>query len=327
MAISQISTSVSILNTGLSGFLGVSLTNYETSALSAIAAGSTVEIGGAFFLCQGETAINASSWTAITTATSAYLALTPSGTAGSQIVTAAWIATAPVWSESKQGWYTSTGSIVRVIGSAYKVSATQQEKKYIFNSRYGWQGKRDVITSPGSGNWTVPGGVSKILVSCVGGGGGGGGGGSSAYGGGGGGGSGAIVAAIEFFTVPGQVFSYTVGAGGAGGPATSASWAMNGENGGTTSFHTFSASAGSGCGTGASGFSFAYNGGAGVSSGGIGFKSDSGSGGHGGGIGGGLGGHASGQVGTPGVSGGGGGGGHQTAAGGAGGSGFIIIEY
>jgi len=132
LAINQISTSVSILNTGLSGFLGVSLTNYETSALSAIASGSCVEIGGAFFLCQSETAINASSWAAITTATNGYLTLTPSGTAGSQIVTAAWTATAPVWSESKQGWYASAASIVRVIGSAYKVSNTQQETKTLY---------------------------------------------------------------------------------------------------------------------------------------------------------------------------------------------------
>jgi hypothetical protein len=132
MAINQISTSVSILNTGLSGFLGVSLTNYETSTLSAIAAGSCFEIGGAFFLCQSETAINTSSWTAITTATTAYLALTPSGTAGSQLVTPSWTATPPVWSESKQGWYASAASIVRVIGSAYKISNTQQETKTLY---------------------------------------------------------------------------------------------------------------------------------------------------------------------------------------------------
>jgi hypothetical protein len=132
MAINQITTSVSVLNSGLSGFLGVSLTNYETSGLSAIAAGSCVEIGGTFFLCTVEETINASSWTAITTAATAYLALTPSGTAGSQILTASWLNYAPVWSESKQGWYASAGSITRVIGSAYKVSATQQDMKYLY---------------------------------------------------------------------------------------------------------------------------------------------------------------------------------------------------
>jgi hypothetical protein len=132
MAGAQISTSVSIFGVGLLGFIGVSLTNYETSGLSAIAAGSCVEIGGAFFNFPAQETINASSWSAIASAANAYLALTPSGTAGSQILTASWVANVPVWSESKQGWYASAGSITRVIGSAYKVSATQQETKTLY---------------------------------------------------------------------------------------------------------------------------------------------------------------------------------------------------
>jgi hypothetical protein len=164
MAGNQISTSVSILNSGLSGFLGVSLTNYETSALSAIAAGSCVEIGGAFFLFGSETAINASSWTAITTATSAYLQLTPSGSAGSQIITPSWTAAAPVWSESKQGWYTSAGSIIRVIGSCYKASATRQETKTLYV-----KGRdRIFIKKINIGSWDMDATGSLTVDTCIG---------------------------------------------------------------------------------------------------------------------------------------------------------------
>jgi hypothetical protein len=131
MAGSQVVTSVTIIN-NIFGFLGVSLTNWDTSALSAIAAGSKVEIGGAFFTFASNETINATSWSAIASAANAYLALTPSGTAGSQIVSASWVADVPVWSESKQAWYASASSIVRVIGSVYKYTATQQETKTLY---------------------------------------------------------------------------------------------------------------------------------------------------------------------------------------------------
>lgn len=77
----------------------------------------------------------------------------------------------------------------------------------------------------GTGNFTVPAGVSILYVSMQGGGGGGGGGnlrddGNSIYiSGGGGGGSGAFCSAVVSVT-PGQVISYTVGGAGTGSPAT-----------------------------------------------------------------------------------------------------------
>lgn len=128
MAGSQIATSVTIINS-LLGYQGISLTNYDTSALSAIAAGSKIEIASAFFTFTTDETINASSWTAITTATSAYLYLTPSGTAGSQILSASWESTAPTWITSKQGWYSSAGSNIRVVAQSYKVSNTRQSTK------------------------------------------------------------------------------------------------------------------------------------------------------------------------------------------------------
>ena len=135
MAITQIPTSVTIISSGLKGYLAVSLTNWATSGLSAIAAGSALEIGNAFFITGAETAINATSWSNITTATTAYIELTPAGSAGAQTATAAWNSTAPTWSESKQGWYHSSGSVIRTIASAYKVSPTSQTKKLLYRRR------------------------------------------------------------------------------------------------------------------------------------------------------------------------------------------------
>lgn len=131
MAGAQISTSVTIIDS-LHGFMGLSLTEYSTSAAAAIAAGSVVEIAGAMFTFASDEAINASSWTAITTATTAYIALTPSGTAGSQVVTAAYTATAPTWRDDLQGWYASAASSTRVIGTVYKAGATSYYPKYLY---------------------------------------------------------------------------------------------------------------------------------------------------------------------------------------------------
>jgi len=124
MAGSQISTSISILNSYL-GFLSMSFSNRNNDSVPVIYAGSKVEIAGAYFTFPSNESINASSWTAITTGNTAYVQLTPAGTAGSQTVTAAWSETEPVWVTSKQGYYASTDSTIRVVMSAIKHSATE----------------------------------------------------------------------------------------------------------------------------------------------------------------------------------------------------------
>jgi len=75
----------------------------------------------------------------------------------------------------------------------------------------------DVVTNPGSGTFTVPEGVTSLSILAVGG--GGGAGTNLALGAGqitGGGGSGAVAWLNNVTVTPGQVISYTVGAGGAG---------------------------------------------------------------------------------------------------------------
>ena len=134
MANAQISTSLTIVSS-LLGFQAISLTEFATSAQSLIAAGSKIEIGGAYFTFSGNETPNASSWTAIGTGNVAYITLTPSGSAGSQVLTAAYSGTAPVWSTSKQGWYTTAASIVRYVGGVYKGGATSYCQAFLLDRR------------------------------------------------------------------------------------------------------------------------------------------------------------------------------------------------
>jgi hypothetical protein len=78
------------------------------------------------------------------------------------------------------------------------------------------------FTTPGAHSWTVPDGITSVLVLITGGGGGGAGGGSitsgegDAYTGGGGGGGGEILQA-NYVVTPGQTLNITVGGGGSPG--------------------------------------------------------------------------------------------------------------
>lgn len=129
----QISTSVSIISS-LLGYQAISLSNMSTSAATVITAGSKVEIKSAFFNFTSDLTPNATSWTVITTGMTAYIHLTPSGTAGSQIVSGSWSSTAPVWSDSAQGWYASAASSIRVIGGCYKGGSASYRSKFILVS-------------------------------------------------------------------------------------------------------------------------------------------------------------------------------------------------
>jgi microcystin-dependent protein len=134
MAFNQIVSGIGKIDTAFSGNIGISLTNFTASAASNIAAGSYVVIDNAYFLADADVVPNASSWTAITTATTAYLALVASGSAGSQILTASWVSTPPVWDTTKQYWSATAPSQIRVVASAYKVGATSYSNKRILNN-------------------------------------------------------------------------------------------------------------------------------------------------------------------------------------------------
>jgi len=74
----------------------VSLTNYNTTAESQVAAGSVIEIGGALYKFDSNESI-----TGTPSDGTVYIMAVPSGDS----VTCAYTNTAPTWSDSKQGWY------------------------------------------------------------------------------------------------------------------------------------------------------------------------------------------------------------------------------
>jgi hypothetical protein len=113
--------------------MALSLTEYNTSAAAAIAAGSKVEIAGAFFQFPADE--TPTGWTSIATGSTAYIALTASGTAGSQVVNAGYVSTAPTWRDDLQGWYASAASSVRIVASVYKIDTPSYYPKYIL-ARY-----------------------------------------------------------------------------------------------------------------------------------------------------------------------------------------------
>lgn len=185
----------------------------------------------------------------------------------------------------------------------------------------------------GSGTYTTPANVYRIVVRMVGGGGGGGGGGNASAGfgagGGGGGGGGYSESTINN---PSASYSYSVGSGGSGGGIGS-----NGSGGNNTTFSTYTSSGGNAGTGGSTVLTYGSGGGGGSGSGGsinsygnAGSLGGVGQAGAAQGIGGDGGGSFFGGGGQPGSAGqnfgGGGGGGGGAASGGAGGSGYIHIE-
>lgn len=90
-----------------------------------------------------------------------------------------------------------------------------------------------VLDTPGSGNWTVPDGVTSICIVCI----GAGGGGDATSGDTVGGGGGALAYRNNIAVTPGQQLPYTVGAAGAweqAGGDTSIAGCVAGGGGGST---------------------------------------------------------------------------------------------
>lgn len=348
----QIATSVTILNSYL-GFQAISLTDFSLTTVSAIAAGSKVEIAGAFFTFTSDETINASSWTAIATGSTAYIALTPSGTAGSQIVTAAFTTTAPVWSVSKQGWYASASSVVRYVAGCYKAGASSYQNKWIIENtpeRIKPHGKTFISIAGGTTQTVILPATEFWLIGIGAGGNGGTGaaGSSGSYNGGGGGGGGRGQYKKEYIVnqTPGSSVTVTLNAPGsnttfgslmtlitgtAGSNGSGTTGGAGGAGGGDTSVYATGGAGGAG---GVSAGSSGYTGGDGIYGGGRGIAGSSGAYGGGGGGGGAPGinefilsqasngSAAGGAGGIAGYGGGGGGGGGVGGAGGPGGAGI-----
>ena len=114
--------------------LALSLTNYDNTALPAIAAGSLAEVAGAWFKFTAEEAITG--WAGVAVG-AAYIKLVPAGT-DPDTVTAEFTDTAPTWSDAKQGWYgTVAAANHRYIATLIKIDAATYAAKNIYNGRYG----------------------------------------------------------------------------------------------------------------------------------------------------------------------------------------------
>jgi hypothetical protein len=105
------------------GYHQLTLTNYDNTTVPAIAAGSAIECNGALYKFDSEEAISTTD--PVTSAAVAdgtvYVCIVP----GATTCTAAFTATAPTWSDSKQGWYGTGGQAnYRYAGGATKATAS-----------------------------------------------------------------------------------------------------------------------------------------------------------------------------------------------------------
>jgi hypothetical protein len=182
---------------------------------------------------------------------------TPALVAGTNIgITNAWpnqtiafSGTLPVASGGTNATATPTaGAVAYGTGSAYAFSASGTAGQVLTSSGSSaptW-GTPTVVSQPnctvytsGSNTFTVPTGITKVMVEVWG---GGGGAAIGTEGGGGGGYSKGILS-----VTPGNTITATVGAGGTGGQTSG----TDGGTGGTSTFSTLSATGGSGTGSGA----------------------------------------------------------------------------
>jgi len=116
----------------------VSLTNYNNTSLPAVAAGSVIEVNGALYKFTSEEVITGSPSDG-----TVYVYIDPA------TITAVFTNTSPTWSDSKQGWYGTSGTVnCRYIYILNKASAVYTGKNVI-NSRII---KREFIASFGSGD-------------------------------------------------------------------------------------------------------------------------------------------------------------------------------
>ena len=115
------------------GFMAMSLSNWDTTGVPAINAGSVVEMGGSLFQFTSTEAIGGT----FTTSNPNYIYLTSS----SSSLTASATSTAPTWSIAKQGWY-DAGGTKRCVGGC----ASNRDDKWLYIGRNRGVGIEEVGT-------------------------------------------------------------------------------------------------------------------------------------------------------------------------------------
>ena len=110
-----------IVNDMMQGHISLSLTNYDSTDIPSIAAGSNVEVAGSLYTFASTETI---SGTSNPSTNLNYIMVTTS----SSSITASLTTDVPVWVPSKSGWYDSSTGVQRYIGG----SATDFGGKWIY---------------------------------------------------------------------------------------------------------------------------------------------------------------------------------------------------
>jgi hypothetical protein len=106
------------------GFIAVSLTNFATTSVPQVAAGSVLEIGGSIYQVTSAETINGS----VTSSSTNYI-LFDSSTPEFQ-----WTTTAPTWSDDKQGYY-DAGEAKRYVGGCY-YDGSDYTDKFVYGNNH-----------------------------------------------------------------------------------------------------------------------------------------------------------------------------------------------
>jgi len=109
------------------GYMALSYTNFSSSAESAIAAGSLIEVAGAVYSFT-QTAIDYTGAGSVNS--DLYIYAKPDVVVSTATVVA-W-GSAPVWVDAKQGFYASAASITRAVGGMYVGAAGSYDCKFVY---------------------------------------------------------------------------------------------------------------------------------------------------------------------------------------------------
>lgn len=106
-----------------SGFMRVSLSNFDNDSEPQIEGGSLLDVNGS--VCVFSAAESITGWSGISAGNDVYIYVTVTGSS----VTVSFSTTAPTYSAAKRGYYNGND---RCIGGLYKVSASKYSQKWIY---------------------------------------------------------------------------------------------------------------------------------------------------------------------------------------------------
>lgn len=111
------------------GYIGLSLTEFDTAVIPQIAAGSVIEINGVLFTFSSNESITGAASSGYIN----YIVATVAGSGNSQTVTFGWTTTAPSWVASKHGWYGAGDGNDRYLGRCY-FDGTNYTQKMVYSN-------------------------------------------------------------------------------------------------------------------------------------------------------------------------------------------------